>query len=825
LIIVAGVWAYHNSFHGPFVFDDVHLIVENPHVRQLARPWQIITHSSRPVVALSLAVNYALGRFDPWGYHVVNLIIHVLAGLTLFGIVRRTLLRTARSGPDQDVGVKDRRRTELQERFGSAAVWLAGAISLIWLVHPLQTESVTYIIQRAESLMGLFYLLTVYCFIRGGEGLLKDEGGGMKEEGAEGKPQIHTDEHGGTGVGSQRSTINGRGDEGKAEISPPFEKLRVNSEHEEHEGRQEGGERETFGQSNGAVEPSPRRSGFVRAGGRPAPNRQGRMWFALSVAACALGMASKPVMVTAPVVILLYDRVFLASSWREVMRRRGWVYAGLAATWLLLPWQLANGRTEWETSAGFGYKETSPLRYALTQPGAVLQYLRLTFWPNRLCLDYGWPWRGPDVQETSEVLWGQIVVAALLAATVWACKRRPALGFLGVWFFLILAPTSSFVPVADAVVEHRMYLPLAAVVTLVVVGVFEIGRRLLSRRGVTVLGCVGTACVVALFTSLTLQRNRDYRSAVIMWQDVTEKRPNNSRAHNNLGFVMRQAGRVQEAIAQCEQALQIDPDYTDAHNNLGIALMGQGRLQEAVEQWELALRIEPNYPDAHYNLGVAMEKAGRAQEAITQYEQALQINPDYADAHNNLGTALVGQLLRGEGSELNHRDTESTEREGGRETYGQSNGAVGRPAPNAQGGGAGRVMAEAIRHYEEAVRIRPDYPEAHYNLGFAFVQLGRMQEGIEQYQLAVRFKPDYAEAEDNLGVALAQTGRVPEAINHFQQALRINPDFAEAHNNLGGALMEQGRLAEAIKEFEQAVRIKPDYADARNNLARARGGK
>jgi hypothetical protein len=150
--------AYHNSFSGPFVFDDGPAILGNPTIRHLSALGEVLsppreagqTVGGRPMVNLSLAVNYALGGEDVRGYHIFNLIVHTLGALALFGIVRRTLLQPV-----------------LRERFGSAATPLALAVALLWAVHPLLTESVTYVIQRAESLMGLFYLLTLYCFIRG----------------------------------------------------------------------------------------------------------------------------------------------------------------------------------------------------------------------------------------------------------------------------------------------------------------------------------------------------------------------------------------------------------------------------------------------------------------------------------------------------------------------------------------------------------------------------------------------------------------------------------------------------------------------------------
>ena len=158
IIVLAGLAAYANSFSGAFVFDDIDSIVSNPAIRHLWPPWKFFATLNRPILNLSLAVSYATwGRsaLSPTGlnsasFHAFNIAVHILAALTLFGLVRRTL-----------------RLPALRARFEGAATALALATALIWEVHPLQTESVTYIIQRAESLAGLFYLLTLYCVARG----------------------------------------------------------------------------------------------------------------------------------------------------------------------------------------------------------------------------------------------------------------------------------------------------------------------------------------------------------------------------------------------------------------------------------------------------------------------------------------------------------------------------------------------------------------------------------------------------------------------------------------------------------------------------------
>jgi len=570
------------------------------------------------VVCLTLAGNYALGGLNVWGYHAFNLAVHLLSALVLFGVARRTL-----------------EEGSFRDQLGGVAVWLAAAITLIWEVHPLQSESVTYIIQRGELLMSLFLLLTLYCTLRGS------------------------------------------------------------------------------------------RSNNPRA------------WYLLAILSCALGMGSKEVMVGAPLVVLLYDRVFLASSFRELWQKRAGLYVGLAATWLLLIFLVA-----WtpKLTTGFGLRGLTPWDYLMTETSVILYYLRLSFWPHPLVIDY-FDW--PVARSLDDVLLPGIVVVGLLGATVWALRRRPWLGFLGAWFFLILAPTSSFLPtIGEVAAERRMYLPLAAVVTITVIGAFEIGKRVLDKRRGVALGCVAAASVVVLLTFLTIRRNQDYRSDVIIWQDAVQKRPENARAHNNLGVVLMGQGRLQEAIGQCKQALRIKPDYDNAHNNLGIALFEQGNIPGAIDHYEQALRVNPDFAEAHNNLGLALMRQGRGPEAIGHFEQALRIEPDYVEAHNNLGVALMRQ---------------------------------------------GRVP-EAIGHYEQALRIKPDYAEAHTNLGIALAHQGRLPEAIGQYEQGVRLKPDDPSAHNHLGDALARAGRGHEAIGQYEEVLRIQPDASETQNNLAWLL-------------------------------------
>ena len=642
LIAAAALAAYANSFTGPFVLDDLPSIAANPTIRHLGaalRPSAATTGGGRPILNLSLAINYAISGSAVWSYHALNLAIHVLAGLALFGIIRRALER----------------------RTGTAAPSIAFAAALLWILHPLQTESVTYIVQRAESLMGLFYLLTLYCFIRG--------------SGTEG----------------------------------------------------------------------------VRA----------RRWYALSIAACLLGMGTKEVMVSAPLVALLYDRTFLAGGFREAWRRRAPVYAGLGCTWLVLAYLVfsAHGRGG---TAGFG-SAVAWQSYALTQLPAIAHYLRLCFWPHPLVFDYG---TALATFSLYVVLCG-LLVACLVALTAWALFRRPALGFLGASFFAILAPSSSFIPVAtETMAEHRMYLPLAPVSALVVIGIY----RWLGRAALPV--CMALAAGL-LWT--TWQRNETYRSEMGLWADTVNRRPDNDRARTNLGNALSAQGRTAEAIVQFEEALRLNPLGADARNDLGNAFNAQGRTAEANAQFEEAQRLNPDSIEAHNNLGNALNAQGRAPEAIAQYEEALRINPDYAEAHNNLANVL-----------------------------------------NAQG-----RSAEAIVHFEAALRLKPEVAEVHNDLGNALKAAGRSAEAIAEYEEALRLDPQYAAAENNLGNALNAQDRAPEAVAHYEAAIRLSPDSAAFQMNLAVTLLKiPGRAAEAVPHLKEVLRLQPGNELARQILAK-----
>lgn len=702
LLALAATLAYLTSFAGVFVFDDDMSIADNPTIRHL---WPVSpllhppvdagrTVGGRPVLNISLALNYAVGGASARGYHAANLAIHIAAALALFGIVRRTLQRCAREA-----------RADLVAFFAA----------MLWMLHPLQTEAITYVVQRAESLMGLFYLLTLYTFIRGA-----------------------------------------------------------------------------------AMPPEPTLS-------------RTWLWLVASVACCLLGVATKEVMVSAPVMVLIYDAVFVAGSLRAAWQRRRFYYAALAATWLVLGYLVATSHGR-GGSAGFG-NGADWSTYVLTQPSAVLHYLGLAVWPWPLVFDYGTRW----VASLWSEIPGFLAVAALLAGIGWALRRRPALAFLGLWFCAILAPTSLIPGARMTMADHRMYLALVPVAVLAAWGLAALPRKLawgaFAGIGVALLG-------------LTAQRNRVYHSEVSIWTDTLAKRPDNVFARENLGGLLFHDGHPQEAIAQYVAALQAKPDYAEAQNNWGMVLASLGQTDEAITHYEAAVRLHPDYGEAFNNWGIALSSQGKTADAIDKLQQALHFKPFFPQAENNLGLAFAREERWPEAiahytialqQEPALAETETNLglalAYSGRvpEALAHFRRAAQLDPDNAQTHNAlGTALRstgqsrEAIREYETALRLRPDFADAAYNLANALTDIKDHEHALANYRLALRLRPDYADAAFNLGLLLANTGRPEEAVEAYRAAVRARPDYAEAHRQLSRLLMDLGRMSEAAAEFRAA---------------------
>ncbi len=413
-----------------------------------------------------------------------------------------------------------------------------------------------------------------------------------------------------------------------------------------------------------------------------------------------------------------------------------------------------------------------------------------------------------------------LLLLGALGAFLWTRRAtwgRHALFGIG-WFLINLLPILGFIPMAyqhiAPVADHLAYLPLIGVVGLAAAG---FGRAFSWAGGSgrpagagPIRACLAIAAAAGL-GGLVLA---SHRHSGIFLNQVTEWTYNlkyNSRSpivYLNMAFAQNQAGRVEDAIASCEQAIRLDPGNAETENGVGDFLVASEKVAQAIPHYKRALEIDPTLFGTRRNLGIALYNTGRLEEAIGQYRLALAGKPGDSEMEANLGKAL-GELGR-QSESIAHLK---------RALEIDANNAEAENSLGLALAGSGRAD-EGIAHLRKALLLDPGFAEAHNNLGFALANAGRADEAISQFEHALRLRPDFAKAHNNLGFALASAGRRKEAIAQFEEALKLEPADPKAQFNLAVLLEMDNRIHEAIAHLKEAVRLKPDFDDARSGLYR-----
>jgi len=770
--IVAAAVAFGAALRGPFQFDDVAAIARNQTIDRLwplgvpLNPPPRTAVSGRPVVnyslAISNAINAALGVSESplglpssqaAGYRVANILIHLLCGLLLFGVIRRTM-----------------RGSKLSKDWEAIADPVAGIVAMIWLVHPLNTEAVDYAIQRTELVVSLLYLTTLYASVRAWD----------------------------------------------------------------------------------AVKPRARLS-----------------WCAASVISCFLGMCSKEVMVSAPLAVLLYDRAFRDESWRTLFATRRLFYAALFATLIPLAVIVSGGARS--DSVGFTHG-IAWYEYLYSQGWAIARYVKLALWPDRLTYDYG-----------SDAIHGvggglglaalSIVGGATLVVWIRGAREWMWLAFLSAWFFILLAPSSSFVPIrTEIAAERRMYLALVPIVLSIVIGLEILRRRLAvvcerratllwsvlggvavayfaasywtahevasligaSGSGSLALSTVTRAVVAALAAALvyliatannrqwiiigigaalvltSASRSLLYADAERLWTDAVAKEPANPRAYDNLAaaIIRKDSTRAGEAESQLRRAIDIDSTYVAAYNNLAAIAIQRGDTAKGRDLLEHALRINPGYIDATERLGELLAKSNDPTKSIANLERVVSMRP----TEEALATLAIAYMSAGR-----HEDAKATL---------QRLIAMNPHRLDALSYLAAMLSEEghpdqAIGYLETAVREGATSPASYALLSMTYAQLGRADEAARAASVAAAQPGISAPMYVQLGRAMMMSQRPPDAERFFTRAIELAPNDPEAVTRLGIAKAANGDAKAAVALFRRALVIAPGYEPALRALAAA----
>jgi tetratricopeptide (TPR) repeat protein len=535
--------AYSNAFWGSFHLDDFVEIVRNERIKDIGDIFEVLK-GRRGVAMATFALNYAIGGLDVFGYHAVNTAIHIISSILAYLLLFKTL-----------------RLAGLEEGGGRR---VSAVVAFMFALHPIQTESVTYIIQRMEGLMGLFFLLGILLFVKGSE---------------------------------SRS-----------------------------------------------------------------PLRQ-TLWYSGVMASYGLGFYSKEIAVTMPVAIAMYDVFFISRFSLSGLLKRWPVYVLLSVLTVffikgaffpagLTAIEGASGAFEevGEASAGFGMKSISPMEYGLTQLNALVYYISLLFYPANQNIDHDFPvaldlFSAPDIRQGNifnlpslPPVFSLAILLLIASLAVYLMARHRGQGrvasFFILFFFLVMTPTSSVMPIADVLSEHRLYLASLGVFAASGVALDAGLKRLFKDRCPAASFVLLVALAVAL-SGLTYRRNMVYKDEISLWTDVLNKTSGKARAYNNLASAYMDKGEYGPAIPLLKAGIAIDGGYEEMHFNLGLSYLNTSRFEPAKEEFRKAVDIgefllkgsKVNPPrmltPARINLANTSFITGDYKEAIALYQEVL----------------------------------------------------------------------------------------------------------------------------------------------------------------------------------------------------------
>ncbi|HXP59436.1 MAG TPA: tetratricopeptide repeat protein [Dongiaceae bacterium] len=526
--------------------------------------------------------------------------------------------------------------------------------------------------------------------------------------------------------------------------------------------------------------------------------------YLLSLALFALGLMSKPMLVTLPFVLVLLDYWPLGrfgdSGVTTETPRHGEIIPAAHGPWTVDCGLWTNLRLLVLEKLPFfclafascivtylvqhaTHATTSVLPLASRLANAVasyLKYLAKTAWPTRLAVFYP----HPDTHYPVSHQWPAWAIAAgalLLVAVSWFAlsrlRRQPWLAVGWFWFLGTLAPVIGLIQVGgQAMADRYSYIPL---IGIFIVTVWTAAEALDRRRaGRAVLAATGVAAIVASVAA-TRHQVGFWRDDFTLFQHALEVTTDNAVAEFRVGMALRQRGKAAEAIPHFKKVIEAAPVLADGYYGLAVTLEGEGRSQEAAQLFLTALSLSPWDARIHNDYGRFLWAAGRRPEAEAQYLEAVRLDPDSPEALANLGVALSGR--------------------------GDVDGAIAR--------------------FTAALRLKPDYAEALTRLAESFLRQGRLADAEAKYRDGVRLQPANAEMRINLGGVLWRQGRANDALAQYREAARLQPQMPVAHLNLGTALSAQGMFPGAEAEFEAAVRLKPDSLEALAGLGRALAGQ
>jgi tetratricopeptide (TPR) repeat protein len=472
--------------------------------------------------------------------------------------------------------------------------------------------------------------------------------------------------------------------------------------------------------------------------------RRSRVSGVMCLAAYVLSLLSKPGVIGMPALLLLLDYWPLGRLGKKAVLEKLplFIIGGVAAVVTFISQSRAASVTLPGQSGG--------AHVIFVFCHNIIFYLYNFIWPANLSWYYPFP--KPFDLSQPMVLSGVIGTCVLIPALLISLRWTRCLFAGWLFFFVAIFPTLGVIGIHPMIAADRhMYFPMVGLLLLVgyLFALFWGGK--LGKRFGKAARQIMLIIAVLLLTASEFVLTRCY---LVHWRDsesvygyMLEFSPDVVILHNNLGNVLKNSGKVDQAVEHFNKSLELKPNSPEVHNNLGTLLDKLGRFDEAVEHYERALELRPNFSQAHYNLATLLAKQGKTDEAVAEFGKALGGRPDNIDILSNMAFALAQQ----------------------------------------------GKLSEAIEYYKKALAIEPDNVVVHGRLGLALAGLGKLDEAIREFQIVLDARPDDAEMHFNLGVLLEQQGKIAEAIMHYRFALQINSSYTQAYKRLKAALAKQGK--------------------------------
>jgi tetratricopeptide (TPR) repeat protein len=533
------------------------------------------------------------------------------------------------------------------------------------------------------------------------------------------------------------------------------------------------------------------------------------VWYVAALVMFALGLMSKPMLVTLPFILLLLDywplgRLSLPSLHRSttpplrlLLEKIPFFMLSAASCVVTVIAQQKGGAV----AALEGASGVSLEARLINTPISYVWYLVKLVWPSDLAVIY------PFVRDwpLPQVLLSTALLIALTGVALWQGRRWAYLAVGWLWYLGTLVPVIGLVKVGtQSIADRYTYIPAIGLFIVFAWGVADLTARWPKRALPLAAGAAAVlaACALAMGVQLLYWQNTE-----TLFRHTLAVTRNNYMACNNLGFYYAQRGELELAKKYYRSAMEIAPNFPGARNNLGAALVYQKRYEEAVATLEGALSLNPRSAEVESNLGAALYCLERSDEAISHLRKAIQLDPEHLLAHYNLGSALMQKDRLAEAAEefriaarLNPRYAEA-----------YNNLAL---TLVKQG-----KLDEAAVQFKQALAIQPGLLPALYGFGELLIDQGKPDAAIEQFSEVIRLQPNHEPARVQLGLARASQGKLEEAVADFSAALRIQPDDAAAQCHLAAALAGQHKTREAIQHYQEALKTLPDFPEALNNLA------